>query len=363
MEGGNRKFIIIAAAAAAAILFALFYFGSGWAESFYYGKGVAAFNANNFSEAKKNFERATFWGPRDPRPYAHLGRIALGPAHPEQEDYFSEAKFSDAIPHYEKALALGLKDKNFSFYGTSLELLGLSYWMTGEYDKADEVYLERIKEFPDKAFWPRYLVALDYVERLNKAEEALEILSPAPLTARNDYDLRYSYKHFTLLARIKLFFEHFPEAKIDASQAIKIGKDSSAYEIQRAHAVLAVIAGKEKNFAEAEKEIARANALAGKPIFNCTLSRAYAFGENYKKAAEIAMRVLLQAPGYGRSICLINLAQSKLALGEKTDAKKYFEQYLGFTDGFKTKNIFTMRDREIAQKELEKLSASPVKIK
>ncbi len=225
-------------------------------------------------------------------------------------------------------------------------------------DRADELYLERIKEFPNIAFWPRYLVALDYVDRLNKPQEALDILSPAPLSARNDYDARYSYKHYTLLARLKLFFEAYPQAKIDAAQAIKIGGDSRAEEVQRAHAILAVIAGEEKNFPAAEKEIALANDLSGKPgFYGCVLARAYVQGKNYKKAVDAATQSIDRTTGYNRSICLINLAEAKRAAGGKTEAKKYFEEYLAFTGTFSTKNIFTMRDREIATKELEKLSS------
>lgn len=354
--GENKKLILGALTLMAVLAAAVF--GVRLAASYYYQKGAEAYLQNNFSAAKNNFNNSLIFDSKNSRAHFWLGKIALGLTAPKTDNYYPQADYKEAVKHYEKAISLGLERKNRNLYGVTLDDLGGAYWKLNELDKAREKYSEKLSKFSESSFWARYFIALDDFNRLNKPEEALETLLPAPNLAASDNDRFNLYKIYTLLALLYTYFgdnvndEKYAELAIEKSGEPQI----KSWEIQTAHALLALNYGRQKKFSLVESEIKKANDLAESAgANNCFLGAAYAAGQNYSKAISIAEKTDRTPQTYGNSICIRVLAVSYLAQNNKVKAKQYMEEYLNFTEKLTEKNIFVARNREQFADELKKI--------
>lgn len=354
--GENKKLIAIVAIVLAVLVLAVF-FGARFAASYYYKKGAQAYLQNNFSVAKNNFNSSLIFDSKNSFTHFWLGKIALGIPAPKQEIYYPQADYKEAVKHYEKAVSLGLEQKNRNLYGIALDDLGGAYWNLNELDKAREKYFEKLSKFPDSSFWARYFIALDDYSRLNKPEEALEILSPALNLAGSDNDRWNLFRIHALLALLNFYFEDYTNAPKYAKLAIESADpDNKGWEVRIAHAFLALNYGRQKKFTLSENEVKKAADLkGGAGAYNCFLAAAYAVGENYSKAISVALKTAKTSDDNTNSVCLRVLAISYLAKGDKINAKKYMEEYLNFTEKFPKKNIFVTRNRRQFSDELQKI--------
>ncbi len=345
----NKKLIAIIAIVLAVLVLTVV-FGARFAASYYYQKGAAAYLQNNFPAAKNNFNISLIFGPKNSRAHFLLGKIALGVPAPKQEIYYPKADYREAAGHYEKAISLGLEQKNTNLYSVALDDLGGAYWSLNELDKAREKYLEKLSKFPESDFWARYFIALDDFNRLNKPEEALETLLPALNLAASDNDKWNLFKIHTLLARLYYYFGEWADASKYAKLVIENGDiKNQVLEVQIARTLLALDYGRQKKFTLAESEIKKAG------VSDCFLAAAYTAGKNYSKAIAIAEKANKTGDSYIDSFCPSVLAVSYLAKGDKVNAKKYIEEYLNFTEKFAEKNIFVARNRQKFEDELLKL--------
>ncbi|MDO8561018.1 MAG: hypothetical protein Q7R91_02280 [bacterium] len=351
----NKKFIVILVALA--VLFLAAFWGARFAASYYYEKGAGMFLQNNFEAAKSNFTTSLIFNSKNPKTHYFLGKIALGPPVPRQLVYHPRADYKEAVKHYDKAMLFGLEQKNQNLYKVALDDLGNAYWNLNELDKAREKYSEKLSKFPESSFWARYFIAWDDFYRLNKPEEALEILPTTLSITMSDNDRWNLFRIHVLLSRLNLYFGNYANAIKYAKLVIENVEPENKYEgIQAAHALLAVDYGRQKNFSLAEGEVKKANDLAGViGAYNCSLAVAYISGENYLKAILIAEKTDKTALTYINSLCIQSLAISYLAKGDKINAKKYLEEYLNFTEKLSEKNIFVMRNRQQFSDELLKL--------
>lgn len=332
-------------------------FGARFAASYYYKNGVRAYLQKNFPVAKSDFNISLLFDSKNSFAHFWLGKIALGIPTPKQNIYYPQADYKEAIKHYDKAILLGLEQKNQNLYRVSLDDLGGAYWNLNELDKAREKYLERLSKFPESSFWSRYFIAWHDFNYLNKPEEALETLLPSLNLAQSDNDRWNLFKIYHLLGRLYIYSNDYVNAVKYAKLSIDSGGlQNNDWEISADHTLLALDYGRQKKFALAEVEIKKANDLSGKSgAYDCLLAAAYVIGENYYKAISVADKTDKTASTYRSSICLQVLAVSYLAEGDKVKAKKYLEEYLSFTEKLPEKNIFVMRNRQKFADELSKL--------
>lgn len=345
--------VIVLAGLGIVILGGLAWVGTYFLSSYYYERGREFYFQENYESAEKDFSRSLVFNSRRPASHMYLGRIALGKATPEEQIYFLNADYNLAISHYEKALVLGIHKIDNLFYAHTLEHLGLSYFSTGRYEKAREVYLQKINRFPNyffgilqaSTFWARLLTAEMDFDRFNQPEEALKTLSPLADPDRSDP--KHIYRVYTLLARLNLYFDDFEKARKYAELATEntAGRKNRP-EAQIAHNILALVAGSKKDFSVAENEIKKSNDIADRPnLNNCVLANAYYRGGGYSKAIEIASSAENVNTEYLKSICLNTLALSYSATDKETEAKGYFKKYLDLTEALTPKNIFIIRNR------------------
>lgn len=357
MEEGAKTKKLLWIGAAVIVLAAVFWLGTGWASSYYAEQGRTALNSGNFGEAKTLLERALFFNSSNAVAHARLGRALLGERFSDRWPNFPDADFNEAIKHYEKSFALNLKEKNLPLYRQAVEDAAQAYWAVDERDKAIETYLEKIAVDPSGSFWTRYLVARDYFDRSNKPEEAFNILLSTISLASDDLQRKKLAEIYATLARIAFYFDDFNKLESYAIQAIDADPErQDPQALTTAHALVALAKGRKKDFAAVEKEIDQARQLGNlgrTTSLECTRARAYYLGENYGQALNIVPTVKKpKKPSFFYSICLSTLANSHFALGNATEAKRYFQEYLAYTDAFQEKNIFVIRDREKFQKEL-----------
>ena len=343
------------------ILAVLFVFGRGWAASYYYEKGREYYFQNNYERARSYFNRSIAFNSKNPAPHMYLGRIALGRVDREGKEYYPDADWKAALPHYKKALDLGIEKTDTRAYAYVLEHLGHSYLRTQQHEQAREVYLQKINRFPNSffgvpylsTFWPRFLTAEMDFGRFNNPQEALELL--LPIANPDNADPNNLYRVYTLLARLYAYTEDNERSEEFAALAIRAAASFVDRDVAISHGLLALAAGSRKDFRSAEEEIKKANEIVGSPDgLNCVLARAYYAGENYKKAIEVAGK-RKKTDDYLYSVCLVALGNAHLALKNLSEAKKYYQEYLALTDTFTEKNVFVTRDRARIQKELGKL--------
>lgn len=351
----NKKLIIISAIVLAVLILTAV-FGARFAASYYYQNGLSALRESRYEAAKQNFSLSLKFNGKNPLTHYQLGRVALGRPDPTSDTYYPNADYKEAILHQEKAVRYGLLKAAPKAYGQALDDLGISYWYLGDYDNSVKYYLEAIRLYPDQSFWPRILVAEHYFERANKPAEAFEILKSTPVLAQADLDSQKRLlRSYSSIARLSLYFNDFSGAQRYADLAIKNEGTRSDLAVRIAHNIVALIAGRAKDFSTAESEIRKSNTLANSPdAHNCVLASAYYLGENYKKAISIA-KAMKKSDTYGYSVCLVALGDSYLALKNSVEAKKSYEEYLSLTDTLKDKNVFVVRNRQKFAEELLKL--------
>lgn len=339
-----------------ATIVVLLFAGIKSVDLYFVSKGRDALTRNDLQRAFRNFNLALKFNPWNPLTHSYLGRLALGRVDPEEDIYYPEADYQQAIVHYERALALGLARKYHTsgVYRQALENISLAYWNTKQYDRAVAGYLEEIRLFPERSFWPRFFVATDYFNRSNKPLEALNILLPAINFAKLDVERRILPRMYILLARIYSLNDDFVNTEKYATLAFEESDQLDSVTQQTVFNIIAISQGQRKDFAAAEESIRKSNELSGFPSTNnCALASAYYLGENYKKAIEVAKKAGRPAVDYLYSICLNILGKSYAALGDQVEAEKYFRAYLALTDILETKNIFVQKERQNVFRMLE----------
>lgn len=351
-ERKYTKVLIVAFAAVAVI--AVLLFGLYTAASYYLEEGKSAIRREDFATAEKNLMHAKLFYPWNPLVYFYLGRSALGPGVPDQDPYYPQANYEEALRRYELAIKFGLEKKGRYLHTRALENIGFSQWNLKQYYKAVGTYRKSIELYPEVSFWPRYFVATNKFERENQPKEALDTLTPAldlPLPENEEKNI---FRAHSLLSRLYLYFEKFEEAEKHAKLAIEnAGAFDTSFEVRIAYAVLAQVYGARLNFSLAEKEIAMAEGSKETPgVYGCTLAQAYFLGKNYAKAMTAARNVP-QIENKFYSLCLYTLAEAHKAARNPAESKKYFAEYLKFTDSLDDKNIFVMRRRALAKEALE----------
>lgn len=353
---GNKKLIAIIAVVLAVLVLAAV-FGARFAASYYYKKGAEAYSQNNFAVAKSNFTKSLVFNSKNSLAHFWLSKIALGVPAPKTDNYYPQADYKEAVKHHEKAISLGLEQKNRRLYEVTLDDLGGAYWKLNELDKAREKYSEKLSKFPNSPFWALYFIAWHDFNYLNKPEEALKTLLPALNLASSDHDSWHLFRIQHLLGRLYFYFGDYANAVKYAKLSIDSGgPQNNDWEISADYTLLALDYGRQKKFTLAENEIKKANDLAGLAgAYNCLLAASYAIGENYPKAISTAEKTDRTDQTYKSSICIQVLAVSYLARGDKIKAKQYMEEYLSFTEKLPEKNIFVMRNREQFTEELKKL--------
>ena len=339
-----------------------FYLSRPLFASYYLKKGIAevqSSEAGNLERANSYFQKSIRWNSSDPLTHYYLARIAFGQGTP-MIGYiaWAEADWQRVIEHYGKALTLGLENKDAQKAELAFSDIGRAYRKLGDYEKGDDILRQHIKRYPARSFVSRYLVASDDFAINNNPDEALEVLAPA-LDAEDKVDLRM-FRVYTLLARLYTYAGEFDKGVEYAALAISSAPDGEKahLDLQIARIILAHDQARKGNIARAEVAIRKAEDLAGAPnIHACYLARTYSYGKQYSKAIKTADTAFGQAsPPRAQQVCMQSLYEAHLALGNKKEAKKYLTAYLETTEAFQQKDIFMVREREKARRELELLS-------
>ena len=358
MEDNNKLKKILSVVIAIVVFAALVWLGSGRIASYYYKKGIEAYSQNNFAAAKSNLEKSLIFDYyANPQTYYFLGKISLGAPTPEQVVYHANANYGEAAGYFEKAISLGLEKENRNLYSTALDNLGNAYWQLENFEKAREKYLEKLSKFPESSFWARLRIASDDFNRLNKPEEALEVLLPAQGLTKSENDLNHIFRVYFILARLYVYFGDYNSAERYAKLALEsvTEKNKKDWEIPIAHVIIALNYGRQKKFDLATSEINKADEIReSKGAYNCFLASAFYRGVNYSKAISTAEKVL-ETDNEFKVYCIAILANSYMAQGATVKAKKYFQDYLNITENFAEKNIVILRNRKQFAEELERL--------
>jgi len=352
----TKKIIVIIASLLAAG-FLVFIVGKALAASYYYKAGVGYLRAENFKGAKENCLRSLYFNSRNPLAYWCLGRSFMTPKRASDESIeFLEPDYQGAITNYEKAITLGIEKVELgpNYFFTALDDLGNAYFKLGEHDKSNEYYLKVIELFPEKSFFARYFVSVDYMDRLNKPKDALDTLLPALDTSNaKNYFLHRVYSR---LASLYLYFEDAGNVEKYARLALESVSDESKNidinSVNRAQDLLAMALAAKGDFVSAEAESKKASDAAGQQI--CLLSRYYILVENYVRAEEIIKQGLKSEKPHAR--CIFSAARLYGAKGQTAEAAKYFRQYLNFSPTLEQRDIFVARAEKEARKALENIN-------
>lgn len=332
--------------------------GRNYAAAFFLKKGMAAFEVEDELRAKINITIASILSPKNPVAWAYLGHLARGiKPDLDSENPYHDSNFKKAVWAYEKAFSYGIQNEIPPIYFNVLASAALAYYQLGEYDKGLNLYLKVIDLFPgETAFGAKYFVAYDYFNRLNKPTEALNYLisitsEPHAILNVDKNSFKRIYLH---LARAYLYFENYEAAK-DATMIIIRSADSKTDKgiLETAHLYLAYIDGKDKNFKSVETHMQEVKNNGSDELFNCGLAYAYFLGVDYKEAYEKARSIKKFDRTIPQLLCLKVLGESSQAMGDKTNAKKYFEEYLKLIEPINNKNAFLIRNREKFQKYLQ----------
>ena len=352
METPSQKKWIYVVLAFIGIVIIAFLFGQKWLASYYINLGRKNLAAGDYRTAETNFTTALKFAKSNPVIFFYLGNVAMGPLVRASDTPWPQADFSKAATYYDTAVILGLDKASSVAYSSALENAGFAYWSLKQYDQSDEKYRAKIAAFPDSSFWARFFVAQDDFERLNKAQEALDVLVKAP--DASDAETWFLYRIDTLIARLYFYEKDLTNARKYAELAISNAADSVIDgNVQIAHLVLAQELATQKKLKEALVEYDKAATFAKKDTgsdetLRCGLSKIYLLSGDSKKAAQTAESVVSAKItfDYPSSICIDTLVRTNLAAKNKAEAKKYMQQYLAATDTFEQKNIFVMRNRE-----------------
>ena len=350
-----RKKILIGTAIVAVVVLAGILFGGQWAAAYYLRAGVAKFQTGDYATAESLFYRSLQFKKVNPKANFYLGKIGLGILDPALIDnlLYPHANYEKSAKYFEISISQNLNQSDNALYGQALNDLGLSYWMLKKYPEATKRFREHVEAFPKTSFLSRYLLAFDYYERSNNPDEALRVLAPAPQLAQADFQQKNLYLVYSLLAKLYYYFENYKETEKFAQLAIDNGGSGNTSEsIQIANDLIAFAHAKRKDFAIAETMIQKSNQSSQlSEAHLCFLAKAYALGENYRRAIQTAERVAVKEVGSQRrySTCLIVLADSYKELKDRGKAKKYYSEYITATDALEKQDIRVVRARARAQ--------------
>ena len=345
-ENKNKKIkiVLLVVAVLAVAGLSAFFLGKQWFASSYFKQAQVAFLKGDYDAAKGLLEKSLKFNAKNPEPHFYLAEIALGKPAEGGPLLYPHADYESAVRHFEQSLSLGISEKNKEAYLSTLNDLSFSYQMLEDYDKAVPLFLKYIELNPDRAFRARVLVATDYFDRFNKPQEALDILLPAVNSAYHPSQIKNLFRVYSLLGRLYSYFADADNTEKYAKLAIANSGGLKEVDVQTAHTLLAHVAASKGDWAKVESEIAAVRELSGSEP-HCAPAGIYHTGKAYQRAIDAALKAK-PSKSYLYSICLQALGESYLALGNKSEAKKYFEEYLSLTDTFKTKNIFVFRNRE-----------------
>ncbi len=339
----DKIFIAIGALIFAA---AVFYYGFGFAATYFLNQGMKQIQSGSFESAKTQINRSLVFDSKRPESYYYLALAARGRQDAEKGYVFPDAEYGEAINHYEKSITFGIK-KEPVLHARALNNLGYFNHILKNYKTSDEYYLTLIDTYPLAAFNARFFVALDYVDRFNKPAEALEILIPAKNIAFG-VNVAYTYRVHAMLARLYFYFEDYDKAIEEATAAIEFPEKKFSDDVyaRNAYLVRGVAHAAEGDIKNALKDIEKASELAKTTNYGCLRAKAYYRAKDYSMAVKTAKDNTANSSGYLKSWCLSVLADSYAKLGDAKSAEAYKKEFIAFTDAFVEKNIFTMRDRE-----------------
>jgi len=321
---------------------------------YYLQHGIESVRSGEMEQAERYLAIAVRLDRDHPLPHAFLGMAALGRPAPGNREYFPDADYRAAIGAYEHALANDLREADRRLHRLAVQNTGYAYWKLGEYERAHEYFRNQITLYLD-AFWPRYLLAVDLVNRFNQPEDALEILSPITEGISPDDDYRdvseNIFRAHTLLARLHLYFGDLKNVEKFSKLAIAHDADSGEIEIQVAHLTLALGYALQGNLVAALSEQGEAERLAersGSPprVYTCVTARLYQLTADYRRAINVAEERLAgrEPSQLTDAFCLEAMIEAHVAGGNTPAAARYARAYLALADGFEAKNIFIQRN-------------------
>jgi len=345
-ERKNKKIIWVGIGIAIlAVLLASFFVVKGYIASSYLQKGVEYFLKDDFTNARLYLKKSVELNQRLPEAYFYLGQISIA----VETDggivyYLPEADYANAVTYYEKALEYGIEKKDTDTHRRTLNNLGFSYRQIGEYEKGDAVYLKKIELFPDLSFNARYFVAVDYFERFNKPQDAIDLLLPA-FDSRDGQE-RYYYRGYSLLSQLFYFLKDYDNAWKYSELALRASNGKVDRFIYIVRGVRAIIYGYKKDFTSAEAELEKISKLSNpKDGANCIFATALLEGGDPVRAVMRAEGAL-GVEGDLRFACLFVFAEGNAKLGNKSEADNFMRSYLKETDEMPEHTIFILRNRD-----------------
>jgi Tfp pilus assembly protein PilF len=317
------------------------------ASMYFFKEGQAAFLSADYASAKLNLELALRLQPSSAEAEAWLARTLVasvysvgGRAENAQEAY------RESLSHFNKATELGF-DKKDPSYHQFIGSQGIAYWGTGEYDRANELFTKVIADYPEGAFLARVFLARDYLERSNRPEEALEILTPVFEMTITDRSLLISA--YVTALRLHNYFDNQQEMETYANLVLENAPEDDVSSRRHAYVNLAVVHSRRGELGAAKENIEKAETLYEEPgRFTCLLAGFYFENKQYDEA-----RVAAEA---GESpICLAVLGKVYLAEGNRAKAREYTQQSLDALKAIEPKNIFTQQGIKNSEALLERI--------
>lgn len=308
---------------------------------YYIHRGISAFERRDFATAEQYFIRSLSFWPTNSLAHAYLGDISYGAK--DQEIYYPnrfvpsnpKINYREVIRQYEAALEYEIMNREESRATTVLTRLVMAYRAVKEQDKANQVLIHVIAQYPKKSFMPRYLLASDYFWRANKPIEALELLQPLLHQKLFNNSAPQMQGLYALAARISLHFRDFDNAKQYAAKTINLENGADNPNTELAHIVIAYVLSEKNQMNNAISELGKASAAIGNPhAYDCILARLYLRQQNYSQASTIANRRLAELqtlrndrPGIGYG-CLYTLGWASWYSNNRVTATHYFQRFI-----------------------------------
>ena len=300
-------------------------------ESFF-NQGVNYFTDKNYIQASRYFKTATVLSPKNGEYFAHLGYTY----HRQKDQRAEEA--------YLKALSLNYETP--LFYSS----LGLFYQdEKKDYNLAIQYYQKSIDLSP-KEYVFAYDNLITLFLRLNRNHEAISIAEKLtqifPQSAQAFFHLGLAYSRSF----------QFKESEAAFQKAIQLEPNNPAWFTGFAE-MLVIKGDTDRAIQEYEK------ALNIDPLYSealCKITYIFAFKKlDYKKVISYASTAIQEKPNSKwLPICFYNLGYAFLNLGNKTEAKLSFEDYLKHTKGLSEDNYtqYTQKYIQDVENKLKELS-------
>lgn len=331
---GRRVLIVLVVVILISVV-AVFFFGSETISRYYFNIGVKDFDSQNYNNSMKNLEKANFFYSENFNVHALLGRayVAVNRSSENVRSDAAKRLYEKSIDEFNAALTLGLDNDNYAGYGDFLDDYATAYWRLGEYDKAVELFLKKIEKYPDSSFLARFLVALDYTERVNKPEEALLIISPA----FESYNIIPSLlpDAFTVALRLSTYFKKLEDTKKYAQLIIQSAGSENKESLQFAYIHLATYYSMKGDLVTAQGWLLKADELLGQSDRHaCVLAHMQIDHGKLDLAVNSASK-------RDEPRCWAALARAYFKLGDKTKAKTNANKTLIALKALEKKDIFT----------------------